>query len=233
MRGGARAGGTGGVRSAPMGAFRGAPVASVRGVPRGAVVTRSQVFVRPCCGNFGFGFGVGFHSHPFFPRNRFFTGYVYPYYPYAYAYPYGYYGYPYDSSYYNNDSDNEASYYAQQQLNAQIGSLTEQIQDLRAQNDSLRDYVARTNPAPTQGPDRSYPQSLQQPMQTENPGPATVLVFRDGHRAEVRNYAIVGKTLWALSENRSVKYPLADIDIEKTAQENEQRGVEFTAPANE
>jgi len=24
----------------------------------------------------------------------------------------------------------------------------------------------------------------------------TILVFRDGHRSEVRNYAIVGKTLW-------------------------------------
>jgi hypothetical protein len=206
-----------------------------RGAVRSNVVVRSGVPARRWRGGVGFGFGVGHGARPYHHRR------YYGYYPYAYGYPYyaspyayvGDYG-VYDSggygSYYANDNTND---YQQQQLNAEIGSLNEQIEDLREQNDSLRDYVTRDNPgpAPQPGPDRRAPQSLQQPMTSAvPPAPATMLVFRDGHRVEVGNYAIVGKTLWALSENRSQKYPLADIDLAKTQTENEKRGVEFTAP---
>jgi hypothetical protein len=205
-----------------------------RGAVRSNVVVRTGVGARRWSG-VGFGFGFGHGARPYHHRR------YYGYYPYAYGYPY--YAYPYayvgdysvyDSgvygSYYSNDDNNS---YQQQQLNAEIGSLNEQIEDLREQNDSLRDYVTSGNPEPAAqpGPDRSIPQSLQRPMTSAAPpAPATLLVFRDGHRVEVGNYAIVGKTLWALSENRSQKYPLADIDLEKTQTENEKRGVEFTAP---
>jgi hypothetical protein len=195
-------------------------------------VVRSEAPVRRWGSGVGFGFGYG--SRPYHRR---YSGY----YPYAYSYPY--YGYPYayvdtypydDSGAYYADDDQSAS--QQQQLNAEIGSLNQQIEDLRDANDSLRDYVERGGSAapylaPQQAPERTVPQSLQQPMQSAVPAaPATVLVFRDGHQVEVHNYAIVGKTLWALSEKRSEKYPLTDLDLEKTQAENEKRGVEFTAP---
>lgn len=189
-------------------------------------------------GGYGHGYGYGWgpyrhHRYPYYP----YYGYGY-YAPYAYGYPYVY-AYPsmsysvYDPGAYTYYSNNDASYYAQQQaqLNAEIGSLNQQMQDLRQENDNLRDYVQRSNPAPAQGPDRRLPQSLNQPMNREPVAtPPTILVFHDGSRVEVRNYAIVGKTIWSLSETRSEKYPLADLDVDKTVQVNEQRGIEFTPP---
>jgi hypothetical protein len=197
--------------------------------PSSNVVVRREAPVRRWGGGVGLGFGYG--ARPYHRRYYGYSPYVYGY-PY-YAYPYAYVdSYPYYDSgtYYANNDQNDSQ---QQQLNAEIGSLNQQIEDLRDQNDSLRDYVESSRsvaPAP-QAPDRGVPQSLQQPMQSVTPpAPATVLVFRDGHQVEVHNYAIVGNTLWALSERRSEKYPLADLDLDKTAKENEKRGVEFTAP---
>jgi hypothetical protein len=155
------------------------------------------------------------------------------YYPYAYGYPYyGAYSVYDPGMYYSYyDSNAYAGQQQQQQLNAQISNLNQQIQDLRDQNDDLRDYVARTDKysrQPVLQPDRHIPESLHEPVPCENP--LTVLVFRDGHRVETRNYAIVGSTIWVLSEKRSEKVPLASLDLDKTQQENEERGVEFTAP---
>jgi hypothetical protein len=60
--------------------------------------------------------------------------------------------------------------------------------------------------------------------------PATVLVFRDGHSAEVRNYAIVGDTLFDFSTDRRKKIALADLDLAATQKQNEDRGVDFRLP---
>lgn len=66
--------------------------------------------------------------------------------------------------------------------------------------------------------------------QSSEPIPATVLVYRDKHKQEIQNYAIVGQTLWAFSEGRSKKIPMADLDIVATVQANDERGVAFHAP---
>ena len=58
----------------------------------------------------------------------------------------------------------------------------------------------------------------------------TVLVFRDGHQQEVRNYAIVGDTLYDIGGSTAKKIKLGDLDLEKTAQVNDQRGVDFQLP---
>jgi hypothetical protein len=193
---------------------------------RSSYPIRTQVPTRNWAGYGGYGYGYGWHRHyPYYP----YYGYV----GYGYAYPYAYFGFSngfYSSTYY---SDQNSDYYAQQnaQLNAEIGSLNQQMQDLRDQNDNLRDYVDRSGAAAAaRAPVPNVPSSLAQPMQAEPPVPPTVLVFKDGHTTEVHNYAIVGSTLWALSQNRSQKYAVSDLDIDKTIQENEKRGVEFTAP---
>ena len=62
--------------------------------------------------------------------------------------------------------------------------------------------------------------------------PATVLVFRDGHSAEVRNYAIVGDTLFDFSTDRRKKIALADLDLVATQKQNEDRGVDFRLPGH-
>ena len=66
--------------------------------------------------------------------------------------------------------------------------------------------------------------------QPQDPAPATVLVFRDQHREEVSNYAIVGQTLSSFSGQRTKKIPLADLDIVATQKANDDRGVTFRAP---
>ncbi|HVO79286.1 MAG TPA: hypothetical protein VMT28_01070 [Terriglobales bacterium] len=60
--------------------------------------------------------------------------------------------------------------------------------------------------------------------------PKTVLIFKDGHQAEVKNYAIVGDTLYDLSEGRRHKIPLSDLDLTATARENDDRGIDFKVP---
>ena len=230
QRGGGR--GAGSVSARGGGSFRGSVAASgfhggsFQGSARTSYPVRTQVPTRNW-GGYGNGYyGSGWHRrYPYYP----YYGYV----GYGYAYPYAYFGFDngfYSSTYY---SDQNSDYYAQQnaQLNAEIGSLNQQMQDLRDQNDNLLDYVERSGAAAAaRAPAPNVPQSLTQPMQAEPPAPATVLVFKDGHTAEVHNYAIVGSTLWSLTQNRSQKYPVADLDIDKTIQENEKRGVEFTAP---
>jgi hypothetical protein len=58
----------------------------------------------------------------------------------------------------------------------------------------------------------------------------TVLVFRDGHRQEIANYAIMGSTLFVLSGPRS-RIPIAELDIPATERVNQSRGVDFHVPA--
>jgi hypothetical protein len=60
--------------------------------------------------------------------------------------------------------------------------------------------------------------------------PATVLVFRDQHKQEVQNYAIVGQTLWNFAPQHTQKIPLSDLDLPATTKANDERGVDFRVP---
>jgi len=71
---------------------------------------------------------------------------------------------------------------------------------------------------------------LQPQPSIEEKTPSTILVFRDGHRNEVRSYAIVGQTLWVFTEQRARKIPLSDLDVEATRKVNAGRGVELPLP---
>ena len=62
-----------------------------------------------------------------------------------------------------------------------------------------------------------------------NPEP-TLLVFKDGHQIEVGNYAIVGHTLYDMSPGHPRKVALADLDMDATEKQNDQRGVTFQLP---
>jgi hypothetical protein len=62
--------------------------------------------------------------------------------------------------------------------------------------------------------------------------PSTVLVFKDGHKSDVVNYAIVGDTLFDFAEGRSHKILLADLDLPATRKANDDRGVDFQIPVN-
>ena len=57
----------------------------------------------------------------------------------------------------------------------------------------------------------------------------TVLVFRDGHKQEVQNYAIMGSTVFVLSGRRA-RIPIAELDVPETVRQNQNRGLEFRIP---
>ena len=60
--------------------------------------------------------------------------------------------------------------------------------------------------------------------------PSTVLVYKDGRKLEVQNYAIVGDTVFELAGSLSHKILLGDLDLETTRKVNDERGVEFQVP---
>jgi hypothetical protein len=138
---------------------------------------------------------------------------------------YGYPGYGwYDPFWYDpywwwdNDSSQDQDYandraYADQ-MNAQ--SLEEQ----QERNQQDQDLYARSAPPPPQ----------QQSTPTESMMSPTVLVFRDQHKQEVQNYAIVGQTLWTFAPQKTQKIPLSDLDIPATQKANDEHGVDFKVP---
>ena len=81
--------------------------------------------------------------------------------------------------------------------------------------------------APRSSGRQSAPSNASQPQE---PVPATVLVFRDQHKEEISNYAIVGQTLMSYSAQRTKKIPLADLDVAATEKANDDRGVTFRVP---
>jgi hypothetical protein len=96
-------------------------------------------------------------------------------------------------------------------------------------------------PAPEVGPGQSqsndqgnenYSAQSAQPHQPERTelSTSTVIVFRDQHREEVGNYAIVGETLWTFAPQKTQKISLDDIDIPATQKANEAHGVDFRIP---
>jgi hypothetical protein len=59
--------------------------------------------------------------------------------------------------------------------------------------------------------------------------PKTVLVYRDGHKEEIVNYAIVGDELFDFTSGRR-KIAIAVLDIPATIKANDERGMDFQLP---
>ncbi len=90
-----------------------------------------------------------------------------------------------------------------------------------------RSYVPPVNhtPAPRQAAPVSTSDS--------DPAPAadpTLLIYKDGRQQEVGNYAIVGSTLFDLTPGHPRKIALADLDLEATRKQNDDRGIVFQLP---
>jgi hypothetical protein len=199
----------GGGGHASMGASRGAP-SGLRGSagspgPRGF----AGGFHSGRAGSgIGFGHRPGFtngsRDHDFHHRH-FFPGIVGPY--YGWGYPYYGWGYPYDAydSYASNDY---------QQNQPVVNSTPD---DDRYGDHSFNEQRGSAPP----------PAQTQAPAQEQDP---TVLVFRDGHKQEVRNYAIVGQMLWDFGAKGTHKIPLSELDLDTTRKLNDDRGVDFVLP---
>ena len=68
------------------------------------------------------------------------------------------------------------------------------------------------------------------PADPEPPQEPTLLVFKDGRKLELGNYAIIGSTLFDLTPGHPRRVALADLDLEATRKENDDRGVVFQPP---
>jgi hypothetical protein len=202
-------GGGGGMHSS-LGASRGfnrAPSFSQRGSSHGPFLHdgfRGNRFRRP-----------GRRDHTFGFRNNCYGYACRGYYPWAYG---GYYD-PYwwwdsSSSY---DEDYERDRATASEMNRQ--SLEQQRMLRQEEADGDQDLYARSAPAPREQEGASVV-------------PPTVLVFRDQHKQEIRNYAIVGQTLWSFSSQRTEKVALADLDLAATTRANDDRGLTFRVPAS-
>lgn len=68
------------------------------------------------------------------------------------------------------------------------------------------------------------------PADPDPPQPPTLLIFKDGHRVEIGNYAILGATLFDLTPGHPRRVAIADLDLEATCKQNDERGVTFRLP---
>jgi hypothetical protein len=64
----------------------------------------------------------------------------------------------------------------------------------------------------------------------EPPQVPTLLIFKDGRKLELGNYAILGQTLFDLTPGHARRVALADLDLEATRKQNDDRGVTFELP---
>ena len=90
-------------------------------------------------------------------------------------------------------------------------------------------YSAR-RPESVPQPGEAQAQPVSDPAAEVANQPQTVLVFKDGHQASVDNYAIVGGMLYDLTGGQRHKIALSDLDLRATAQQNDDRGVDFEVP---
>jgi hypothetical protein len=143
----------------------------------------------------------------------------------GYYYPYGYTGFydPYwwsDSGSSSYDEDYERNRAEANDMNQQ--SLAEQRMRRQEEADGDQDsYNPNSYSRPDPAPSRA---------ESDSAVPATILIFRDQHQQEVRNYAIVGQTLWSFGP-RTQKIPLADLNLPATSKANDDRGLTFRVPA--
>ena len=100
----------------------------------------------------------------------------------------------------------------------------DQASDLSGRIDRLTDEVERLREEQESAKNQQLPSQARQAVE---PNPLRILVFRDGHRSEIQNYAVVGDTLWALTEEHAKKIPMSDLDLSATKKANADQGLEF------
>lgn len=167
-----------------------------------------------------------FHGQRFRGRSHLFglRNYCYGY-PRGFGYRYPWWGYdPWlwdsDSSSYDDDYDQNLA--IANDMNQQ--NLAEQRMLRQEEADGDQDVYAphQSVTRPQQGSVSDHGDPIV---------PPTLLVFRDRHTEEIRNYAVVSGTLWSFTGQRTQKIPLAEIDLAATVKANEDRGVTFTVPS--
>lgn len=163
-------------------------------------------------------------SFPAHPHHRPVSAVAVPYYDY-YGMPY------YDYSDYDQPAAQPTA--AEQQASQpQVVVVKEEAADSE-QEDSHYGEHSFDSAEGTRNNDRITPAHPVSPPEetTQEQEPPTTLVYRDGHKSEVRNYAIVGSNLIDLTKSPVMKkIPLSSLDLDATRRENDENGVDFHLP---
>jgi hypothetical protein len=157
--------------------------------------------------------GFGQNFVPFFVP----TYSYYPYYPYA------------DSGLYPDTDQGTQMDYAQPEDTRPALTVFENRPGYRPPPAGSADSGDYAGPRESDDRGRASAQPEAPPTPAVDQAP-TVLVFRDGHKLEVGNYAIQGDLLYNLDGNGPRKIKLGDLDLDKTVQANDERGNEFRLP---
>jgi hypothetical protein len=189
------------------------------------------------------------HPHPFQPQGGGQSGHhhhhdgnaggnAYPYYV-PYYIPY------YPAMDYDGSVADEAANDQQEAPDTYEGGPT--IFDRRGSGTpAANDYVERPRaavprpPSPVAAPvtpDNQSPAAAARVPDPPAPAPEpaiavqpTILIFKDGHKQQLGNYAIVGSNLYDLTPGRRQKVALADLDLPATQKANDDEGNDFRLP---
>jgi len=153
-------------------------------------------------------------------RGQFFPGGGAVYVPYAYPVAVG-----------NSETDDVADQEQVQREEDYRGGPT--IFDRRGPGQAARPYLDAYRQRPSRSETETQAAAAPAPAETfVADQPQTVLIFKDGHQLEVQNYAVIGDMLYDLTPGRHHKIALADLDLTSTAQQNDDRGIDFRLPPN-
>lgn len=185
--------------------------------PNGFGFGRGPIAFGDCCFNVGFNVGRNprlfperhhHREHNFFPIGISMPAYI----PYAV---------PYIQDSYSDDEPLDADYNRERVVRVILDRGPES-----------RDLLSRRDLNRPPAPKAAAPVDEAAPAEPVASQPSTVLIFKDGHKADVGNYAIVGDTLFDLADGRTRKILLADLDLPATRKANDDRGVDFQVPAS-
>lgn len=223
------------------------PSRSTPGVPASVTSLGPNGFGNRCCpAGFQFGsgqrhFGPGYHGHhrPVVPV------YV-PYYSYPYYAAYrDTYAAPASTAQYEAEDEEPPAptiYERRSRIAYSTGSSGEdrygehytdyrEEERRRAKADAQSDQERKAAQKREQQAQAEKAKSQESEEKPEEREPATVLVFKDGHRQDLRGYAITGDVIYDLDHGRARKILLADLDLAATIKLNDQLGNDFRLPS--
>jgi len=92
-------------------------------------------------------------------------------------------------------------------------------------------YASAPAPPAALRPAAEQPAATPQPEAPPQPQETVTLIFRDGKRLDITNYAIMGGTLFDLTPGHVPrKIALSELDLPATIKLNDDRGVDFQLP---
>ena len=169
--------------------------------------------------------GTGMHHRGSRGFGNGYGGYGYFGYPYYYG---GYYGY---YPYYSEPDTMQPAPAVQPETEPPARTIYERRSTLAEepqQTDRYGEHYLDSREQQRTAPAPQPPAAEQRP---EKPAMPVILVFRDGHKQEVTNYAIVGDTLYDVGGSGAKKIKLADLNLDETQKVNDDRGVDFALPS--